>query len=409
MQDTPMDHAQEDDDGPGLLDLLIALGEGKHMIAAVTALATAAGLAAAFLMTPVYTARTLLLPPQQQQSAAVSALANLGALAGVAGAAAGIKSPDEMYVAFLSSERLENAIIERFKLKERYDKKYLVETRKQLETNVRVASNKKSGLISIDVDDKDPAVAAQIANAFVEELRTLLGTLAVSEAQQRRQFFEQQVDKAKEQLARAESSFKLAQQRSGLQVTQALAETGIRASVELRTQIASREVQLQALRGSYATAQNPDVVRLASELAALRGQLARQEKGSPDSPGAAAPGASPTGAVEQDAVRAYRDVKVQEAMLDVLIRQYELARVDESREGPLLQQVDVASPPERKSKPRRSLIVLAAAAGGLIFGGLLVFARFLLRQAAQSAEGESRLRALRSAWGLRSKISVHGA
>jgi tyrosine-protein kinase Etk/Wzc len=274
-----------------------------------------------------------------------------------------------------------------------------MDARKSLDENVKVASDKKSGLISLEVTDKDPQFSAKLANAYVDELGKVLGGLAVSEAQQRRKFFELQVTQIKEQLAKNEISFRQAQAQSGMQVTQALAETGVKASVELRQQIATREVQLQSLRTTYATDKNPDVIRLSSELAALRGQLSKLENGSGGSGGAIAEGKESAGQV---AVRAYRDVKVQEAMLDVMIRQYELARVDESREGPLLQQVDVASVPERKSGPKRSLIVLGGLMLGLFLGLCIAGVRRLLNKANTQPEWREQRLALSKAWRLRS-------
>ena len=209
---------------------------------------------------------------------AASALASLGALAGIAGSAAGIKSPDEMYVAFLQSVTLQNALIEKFKLKERYNAKTLVDVRTALKDAVRISSDKKSGLLSIEVDDKDPAFAAELANAHVEQLKHMLGQLAVTEAQQRRVFYEQQMLKTQDALAQAEADFRAAKESSGMQVTAVIAEAGVRASAELRAQIAAREVQLQAL-GRFATPQNPDLQRISSELSAMRAQLSKLEQG----------------------------------------------------------------------------------------------------------------------------------
>ena len=382
--------ALPEDDEISLIDLAIALGEEKGTILKVTGLFTAVAVVVALLLPNIYTAKTVMMPPQQQQSGAASALASLGGLAGLAGAAAGIKSPDEMYVAFMQSEGMQNAVIKRLGLQERYEAKTLVDTRKELKTNVRIAPDKKSGLITIEVDDKDPAFAAQLANVHVEELRNLLGRLAVTDAQQRRMFYEQQIKKAQNELADAEASFRQAKEKSGMQVTSVLAESGVRASAELRGQIAAREVQMQAM-GSFATAQNPDMQRMGSELAAMRAQLARLEQGS----GSTGAQSTPT---QQQAIKSYRDVKVQEAMLEVLIKQYELARVDEAKEGPLLQQVDVAVAPERKSKPKRSIIVLVAAFAGLFLGVLVAFIRRAVRKAAESEEGGSQITLLKQAW-----------
>jgi uncharacterized protein involved in exopolysaccharide biosynthesis len=381
--------ALPEDDEISLIDLAIALGEEKTTILKVTGLFTAVAVVVALLLPNIYTAKTVMMPPQQQQSGAASALASLGGLAGLAGAAAGIKSPDEMYVAFMQSEGLQKSIIEKLKLQERYDTKTIADTRKKLQENVKIAPDKKSGLIAIEADDKDPEFAAQLANLHVDELRVLLGRLAVTDAQQRRMFYEQQIKKVQAELAEAEQSFRQAKAQSGMQVTAVLAESGVRASAELRGQIAAREVQMSAM-SRFATSQNPDVQRMGSELAALRGQLSKLEQGS-----GVVEASTP---LQQQAVKSYRDVKVQEAMLEVLIKQYELARVDEAKEGPLLQQLDVATAPERKAKPKRAIIVLMAVFGGLFFSLLFVFVRRALRKAAESDQGSSQMVLLQKAW-----------
>ena len=395
MNDTTQPSAipMPDEDEISLLDLATALGEEKATLFAIPFLTTVVAVAVSLLMTPIFTAKTVVMPPQQQQSGAAAALASLGGLAGLAGAAGGIKSPDEMYVAFMGSEGLQNRLIADLKLQERYEAKTLSDTRKALKEQMRISSDKKSGLINIEADDKDPAFAAELANRHVAELRTMLGRLAVTEAQQRRVFYEQQIQQTQDKLALAEVAFRAAKEKSGMQVTSVLAETGVRASAELRGQIASREVQLQAM-SRFATAQNPETQRIASELAALRSQLNKTEQGSGESKAAASP-------LHQEAVKSYRDVKVQEAMLEVLIRQYELARVDEAKEGPLIQQVDVAVAPERRSKPKRAQMVLIAAFAGLFLGVLVAFVRRALKKAQSDPASAGQWLALKKAWSLR--------
>jgi tyrosine-protein kinase Etk/Wzc len=392
-EQTTAQAALPEDDEISLIDLAIALGEEKTTILKVTGLFTAVAVVVALLLPNIYTAKTVMMPPQQQQSGAASALASLGGLAGLAGAAAGIKSPDEMYVAFMQSEGLQKSIIEKLKLQERYDTKTIVDTRKKLQENVKISTDKKSGLITIEADDKDPEFSAQLANLHVDELRVLLGRLAVTDAQQRRMFYELQIKKVQAELAEAEQSFRQAKAQSGMQVTAVLAESGVRASAELRGQIAAREVQMTAM-SRFATAQNPDVQRLGSELSALRGQLVKLEQGT-----GVAEASTP---LQQQAVKSYRDVKVQEAMLEVLIKQYELARVDEAKEGPLLQQLDVATAPERKAKPKRSLVVMAAALGGLLLGVLWALVRRAMRKVAESDQRSSQIALLQKAWSFKS-------
>jgi tyrosine-protein kinase Etk/Wzc len=379
-----------EDDEISLIDLAIALGEEKATIFKITGFFTAVAVVVALLLPNIYTAKTVMMPPQQQQSGAASALASLGGLAGLAGAAAGIKSPDEMYVAFMQSEGLQNAVISRLKLQERYEAKTMTDTRAALKGVVRISPDKKSGLITIEADDKEPAFAAQLANVHVDELRALMGRLAVTDAQQRRMFYEQQIKKVQAELVEAEQIFRQAKAQSGMQVTAVLAESGVRASAELRGQIAAREVQMNAM-SRFATAQNPDVQRLGSELSALRGQLTKLEQGS-----GVVEASTP---LQQQAVKSYRDVKVQEAMLEVLIKQYELARVDEAKEGPLLQQLDIATAPERKAKPKRAIIVLMAAFCGFLLASIFIFLCRIVRKVTASETGASHLVLLKRAWG----------
>ena len=384
----PQNQQVVDEDEISLIDLLITLGKEKKFILGFTSLVILVAVTVSLLMTPVYTAKTVIMPPQQQQSSASSALASLGALAGLAGGAAGIKSPDEMYVAFMGSDRFLNALIARFHLQERYHTKTLIDTRTLLKSKAQVMPDKKSGLISIGFEDEDPQFAADIANAHVQELGHMLDVLAVTDAQQRRVFFESQIKKVQENLSSAEIAFRQAKEKSGLQVTSVIAETGVRASAELRGQIAAREVQLQSL-SRFATPQNPEVQRIASELSAERAQLQKLEQGSGQVIGTT---------LQLEAVKSYRDMKVQEAMLEVLIKQFELARVDEAKEGPLIQVVDLATPPERRSKPKRTLIVLVSALAGLFLSVLLAFLKVSLRNVNQTPDGQIQLGLLKKAW-----------
>ena len=351
-----------EDDGPqiGPADLLTWLGEGKRLIAGLAVLAAVVSLGASFLVAPVFTARATLLPPgSQQQSGSAAALAQLGALGGLAGGL-GAKTPDELYVALLKSDTVQRALIDRFDLKTRYDVDSYELLRKTLPTYIRVSSDKKSGLITVEVDDKVPQFAADLANAHAGEITKVLGKLAVSEAQLRRVFFEQQLSETKERLVKAEVGLRSVQEQSGMIVLDKQAEALIGGAATLRAQIAEREVQMKVLR-TGATDQNPEVMRLGSELRALRSELARMESSQGGNAGSAVD--MPVGKIPEAAinyVRARRELKLQETLLESMVRQYEIAKLDEAKEGPVLQRVDVALPPDRKSKPARSMIVLVS-------------------------------------------------
>lgn len=378
-----------------LIDLLIAAGEDKTLIATFAFVAAFAGLVAALLLTPIYTARTTLLPPQQSANASSAMAASLGALAATAGVGAAFKTPEDLYVGLLKADSVADALIERFKLKERYEQAAMVDTRSALTRNVRVSADRKSTLISVEADDKDPVFAAQLANAYAEELRKLLGRIAVTDAQQRRVFFEQQMNKAKDELGRAELAVRQAQDQSGLVSVDAQTQTMIGAAAQIRGQIVAREVQVQALR-PYAGPENPDLKRLLSELASLRSQLDRMEGGGAVREGKSA---DPKDALAN--VRLFRELKYQEAIYSAMLQQFQLAKADEARHAPLLQQVDVALPPDRKSKPRRAFIVAGALLFGLLLGIMFAFLRRAVRRAKNSPQKVGQWQALARAWSLR--------
>ena len=367
----------EEDDAPAisLTEVLTWLGEGKRVIAAVTVVAALAALVVALLLPPVYTARaSFLAPGSQQQSGSAAALAALGSLGGFGGGLAA-KTPDDLYVALLKSDSVLRGLDARFDLKKRYEVETHEALRRIAPSFIRVGSDKKSGVIAVEIDDKDAQFAADLANAHEAEVTKLLGRLAVSEAQLRRVFFEKQLQDTKENLVKAEQALRGVQEKSGVIVLDKQTEALITNAALLRAQIAEREVQMKVLRTS-ATEQNPAVIRLNSELRAMRGELARLESAQGGSPGSAVDlpvGKLPEAAV--DYVRARRELKLQETLLEGMVRQYELAKLDEAKEGPSLQQVDIAQPPDHKSKPARAVIVLASALLALLATSAWVAAR----------------------------------
>lgn len=369
------DAFDDEDDGPsaGFVDVLTWIGDGKRLIAKVALAAGVVAVVVALLLPPVFTARATLLPPaNQQQGGSAATLAALGALTGLAGGLAP-KTPDELYVALLKSDSVQRALAERFDLHKRWGVETYEQLRRAFPNFVRIGSDKKSGLITVEVDDEEPAFAARLANAFAEEVTKLLARLAVSEAQVRRVFFEKQLKDTKDHLVAAEVALRQVQQSSGVIVLDKQAEALIGGAARVRALIAEREVMLSVLRQS-ATAQNPEVQRLNAELAALRAELARMEA-KPDADGKASPLDMAVNKLSEgglEYVRARRELKVQEMLLEGMIRQYELARLDEAKEGPLLQQVDVALPPDRKSKPMRALIVLATIAAAALLASAWV-------------------------------------
>jgi uncharacterized protein involved in exopolysaccharide biosynthesis len=294
-------------------------------------------------------------------------LASLGGLAGLAGAA-GIKSPADQYVALMQSVTAVDRLIDQFQLQQVYESKYRFQARKELEQNTRITVGLKDGLISVEVEDDDAQRAAALANAYVDELRRMTSVLAVSEAQQRRSFFEKELKDARDQLGKAQ----LALQASGFTVGALRAEPKAAAEsyARLKAEVTAAEVRTQVLRGSLADSA-PEVQTQLAQLSALRTQLARLEQATDSSVG-------------PDYVSKYREFKYRETLFELFARQYEIARVDESREGALIQVLDPATPPERRSKPKRVLTAAAAALAALVLMSVVLLARHLSRRVTES-------------------------
>lgn len=328
-----------------LFDMLNLLAGRWRLIGASALVAALAGFGVASVIPSWYTGRTVILPPQQQQSSAAAALTQLGALAGLAGGLAGIKSPADQFVALMQSVTVSDRIIEQFDLQTVYQDKYRQDARKTLKEKVRISLGKKDGLISVEVDDHDPKRAAAIANAYVEQLRQLTNSLAVSEAQQRRVFFEQQLAQTKDRLARAQAAL----EESGISQGALKVEpkTAAESYARLRAQVTAAEVRLQTMRRMLAE-NTPEVMQQQASLNALREQVARAER-------------QDDGRSGSDYINKYREFKYQESLFEIFVKQYELAKVDESREGALIQVVDVAAPAEKKSGPKRAQITVLSA------------------------------------------------
>jgi uncharacterized protein involved in exopolysaccharide biosynthesis len=373
----------DDDEGLSLLDLAIPLAEHWKLLVIGPLLAGLVALGITYLIKPTFTARTVFLPPQQQQSAAASALSSLGALSGLVGAAANIKSPDDQYVALMQSATVSDRIIDRFDLMKVYHDKYRFEARKDLAKNVHISVGKKDGLITVEVDDHSPQRAADMANRYVVELREMTSHLALTEAQQRRMFFGGQLKQTRDRLIEAQQAL----QASGFNPGALKAEPKAAADsyAKLQAEVTAAEVRLQTMRRGLADSA-PEVQQQLAQLAALRAQLGKVETTAPAEGG-------------PDYISKYRDFKYEEALFDLFSRQFELAKLDESREGALTQVVDPAVPPEKKSKPKRALISVVTTLASLIFIAVAFIVRDSWRRSLQGSANEEKLARLRAAIG----------
>lgn len=377
---------QEADGEINLLDILQTIVDNIRLLVLGPLAVGFTALGISFLVPPTYTAKTQFLPPQQQQSAAASMLASLGSLGGLAGAVGGIKNPADQFLAYMKSVTLQDILIDRFKLLERYEVKTKSEARLELNLNVRLASG-KDGLISVEVDDKNPNFASELANAHVEELGNLLGKLATTEAQQRRLFFEKQLAQAKDKLIRSEIALK-ATGISG-SVLKSNPVSAVATVAGIQAAITAQEVKLGVMRG-YLAETAPDFKMAMIELVNLKDQLIKQEKDAPSEFGKTFS--------QGDYITKYREFKYYETLFELFSKQFELAKVDEAREGAVIQVLDPAEIPERKTKPRKAMIaILATLAAGFTLL-LFVFVRKELANANRTSASAKKLAQLKNSW-----------
>jgi uncharacterized protein involved in exopolysaccharide biosynthesis len=246
-------HGAKEGDFFSLFDLLIVIAERKRIIFGVTAAIAILAIAYTLTLPNIYTATVTLLPPQQNSSAGAALGSQLGGLAALTGL--GLKNPNDIYISMFKSRTVEDAMVKHFGLMQEYHTGLLSDASAAFDGHAAVVSG-KDGLIHVYIVDLDPRRAAELANGYVDQFRVLSQYLAITEASQRRLFFERELEQAKENLANAEEALKQTEQTTGVMPldnqTRVLNET----AATLHAQITAREVQIQGMQ-TYATGERP--------------------------------------------------------------------------------------------------------------------------------------------------------
>jgi tyrosine-protein kinase Etk/Wzc len=405
LQSTPLPHppgkqpTAEESEELSVLDLLIMLAERKRIILWTTSIFAILAIIVSLLLPKEYTATVTLLPPQQNSSLSSQLASQFGSLAGMAALAGGgalLKNPNDMYVAMLKSRTVEDAMVIHYGLSGEYRKRYLSDARKAFESHATVDGGNKDGLIRLFIEDRDPHRAAELANGYVEQFQLLSQNLAFTEAQQRRKFFEDQLKQANKNLADAEEALKETEQKTGLIQLDTQARALVESAAALRAQIAAKEVEIQGMQ-TYATGENASLVEAQQELTSLRMQLAKLGGSNDSSDGIIVPRGQMTEA-GLEYIRKLRDVKYYETIFDILARQFELAKLDEAKEGAIIQVVDQAIPPDKRSSPKRALIVIGATLSGLIIGILYALIQASFENLKRNPNAALKLKMLRRAF-----------
>ena len=382
---------QQPDEEVSLLDLLVVLAKHKKLVLGMPLVVAIAAAAISLVLPVSYTGTTKIVPPLQNQTSSASALLSQlgGGLAGLAGSVAGIRGPNEVYIGMLKSRTVADNLIQRFDLMRVYDAQYISRARKTLGAHTDIISG-KDAIITLEFEDEDPKRAADIANAYVDELFKLAKVLAVTEASQRRLFFERQFEQARDNLAKAEAAARQGMEKGGLVQVEGQGRAIVETTARLRGQITVKEVQIGAMR-AFAADRNPELKLAQEELESMKRELARIEGASGDKSAKAVAG-NGSGI---DSLGLLRNVKYHETIYELLARQFELAKIDEARDSAVVQVMDKAIVPDRRSKPFRSLIVVVSAIAAFFAAILWAFVRESMARAKSDPKKASRLLDLR--------------
>jgi uncharacterized protein involved in exopolysaccharide biosynthesis len=386
-----------------VLDIAVLLVRNKRFILRFVLGVIVLSVVISLLLPVSYEAHVALLPPVAQNSSIAAGLlgqignlGSLGSLSAVAGGL-GMRTPADMYVSFLKSRTVEDATVERFGLMGEYRVKRISDARRAFESRVNVVAGQKDGLIRITVEDHDPKRAAELANGYVEEFKKLSASLAITEAARRRLFFEQQLQPAKEQLASAEEAMRKTQQSTGVLQIDSQARALIESSAILRAQVMAKEVQIQGMR-SFATEDNPELVQAKQQLAALQSQLERLAGSQQDTGSDIVLSKGRVTGAGLEYLRRYRDLKYYETVYELLTKELEIAKLDVAKEGEIVQVVDAAVPPDGKSSPHRTVIVVGMTILAFFVAVFWVIVRQGLERTFRVPENRERLEAIKYYW-----------
>ncbi len=385
-----------DDDEINLMEIMLVIAKYNRFIIFFTVISAVLAFVYALRQPVMYTANVLIMPPQapmSQTSMLMGQLSSLGLGAGIgAGAGAGAGAGVSIGI-LVKSQKLAYQVVKRLDLQSLYKVKNIEAARNVLATVTKVTTNNKDGTILIECSDQDPKMAALLVNTYVEELDRLNNTIAVTSASRTRLYLEKQLKLANETLFNIEFAVRESQKNTDL--TPLELQTGSMANLiaTLRIQITSKEMELTSLR-SFATEQNPQYRMAVSFLASLRSQLQKlesdnemREKGTS--------GIKRSSKTGSEFLNNMRDLKYQQALIEILKKQYDIAKMDEAKNANLIQVINEPLVPEQPSRPQRGLIVTIGGLLGLIVSIILAFIMNAFDTAKQNPESAERLNLLR--------------
>ncbi len=361
--------------GENSIAYLRMLWEHRRLLSRMVLCALLASTLFAFLLPKQYESVARLMPPDQQNGSAMAMMASLagklGGLGALGGSLMGLKSPGELFVGVLQSRTVQDDLIAKFELQKIYGVHLWEDARKNLTEHTDVSEDRKSGIITIKVNDENPRRAASMCKEYVAELNQLINQLTTSSVHRERVFLEERLDEVKHELGNAEEEFsQFASKNTAINIPEQ-DKTMMQAAATLQGQLVAAESELEGMRQIY-TENNIRVRAHEARIAELRRQLNKLggKPGSEEVSGSESPYPSIRklpllGVAYADL---YRRTKIEEAVFETLTQEYELAKVEEAKEIPVVKVLDPANVPEKKSFPPRLLIVILGTLFGVALG-----------------------------------------
>jgi tyrosine-protein kinase Etk/Wzc len=377
-----------------VLDVFIVCLKRKRLIVLGSAILAMLTAAACLIMTPVYRATVGVMPPQSGSSSTMGQL--LGQFAGVASMVLGTTTSmtGNLYIGLLQTEGVLDAIIDKFDVIKRENLKTREDARDFLVKNVLVADmNLDSGIVTLSADDANPKRSMDMTTTFASELKKVFDGIATTDAGKRRVFFENQLKKTNDDLAKAEVDLRTFAETTGAIRVDEQATATLSVIMGMKSNIAAKEVSLEVLK-TFAAKNNPDLKRAQQELQSLREQLKRlEEKQEIVTPGAVIPTEQIPG-LGMEYLRRYREFKYQEMLYELLVKQYEAARLEEAKESTPVQIIYQATLPTRPAKPKTILVTIIAGGVGFFLCTVLAFFMELYHVTSQKQNFRDRYRQL---------------
>lgn len=362
--------------GTDLLDYLIIVAKHKWQIIGVSVFMSIITALYSLSLPNIYTAKAMFIPGEEDKGMLGALTSQMGGLAGIAGGALGGVTKTEMYLSMLKSETIKDQIIDRFHLMDMNKIKYRTFAYMKLDKIAKISAGKKDGVISITIDDKDPKLAADIANAYVEEIGKMIIGFGMTGAGRNRAFLEKRLVSAKAELVKAEDDLKNFQSKYKAIAVPDQARAAIGEVAQLRAQLAVQEVQLGSLERQY-TDSSQEVKSVKTIITNLRRKINALEGGGVNG---SIPSIGSVPQLGQEYLRLTREFKIQETVVELLTKQCEIVKINEVKDVVPIQVIQKAKAPDRKSKPSRAKMVIKSAVASGLFMVVLVLALQNFRQ-----------------------------